>query len=266
MHKKTCLEKLEMRSAAAQNEPILATEDLSVNFGGLVAVNRVNFSMIEGELCCLIGPNGAGKTTFFNLVTGHLKPSGGRIKLMGKDITGLHVHDIICMGIARTFQITSLYDNLSVYETVRLAAQRKRESFNPFLRAKDLEGVEEKAIDALLAVDLKDKMDFLCGELPHGEKRKIELAIALALEGKLLLLDEPTAGLNDAETAEMAALIKRISSAASILVIEHDMAFVRDIAHRITVLNRGEIIAEGTPQEVEKDDLVKAVYLEGTAK
>lgn len=255
-----------MKSALMGNETMLATEDLSVNFGGIMAVNRVNFSMKEGELRCLIGPNGAGKTTLFNLVTGHLKPYSGRIKFMGADITGLHVHDIVRMGIARTFQLTSLYNNLTVYESVRLAVQRKKESFNPFLRANALEGVEEKALKALSAVNLKDKVNLLCSELPHGEKRKLELAIALASEGRLLLLDEPTAGLNDAETAEMAALVKKISATATVLVIEHDMAFVKDIAHSITVLNRGEIIAEGSPQEIANDDLVKAVYLEGLAK
>ncbi len=248
---------------AAAGEAILETRDLTLHFGGIRAVNGVDFRMPPGELRCLIGPNGAGKTTFFNLLTGRLRPQRGSIRFQGEDITGRRPHQRVRLGMARTFQITNLFLRLPVFEHVRLAAQRQHETWNILARREDLPGVAGAAAEALEWVGLAEKVSLPASALSHGERKKLELAMALASGPTLLLLDEPTAGLNDAETAEVARLLKGVSGRVSLLVIEHDIAFVRAIAERITVLNRGEVLAEGTVGEIEANPAVQEVYLAG---
>jgi len=242
---------------------ILEARGLTLHFGGIRAVHAVDFRMWEGELRCLIGPNGAGKTTFFNLLTGRLRPQAGSIAFRGHDITARRPHERVRLGIARTFQITNLFQRLTVFENVRLAAQRRRETWNILRRRSDLPGVEGKAMEVLEWVGLGGRAALPASALSHGERKKLELAVARAADPELLLLDEPTAGLNDAETAEVARLLKGVAGRVSLLVIEHDIAFVREIAERITVLNRGEILAEGTVGEIEANPQVQEVYLAG---
>ena len=252
-----------MTAAGAIREGLLEVSGLTLHFGGVRAVNGVNFRMPAGELRCLIGPNGAGKTTFFNLLTGRLRPQRGSIRFLGRDITARRPHERVRLGIARTFQITNLFVRLPVFEHARLAAQRRQETWNVLARRDDLPGVNQKAAEALEWVGLADKAALSASALSHGERKKLELAMALASDPTLLLLDEPTAGLNDAETAEVARLLRGIAGRLSLLVIEHDIAFVREIADRITVLNRGEVLAEGTVAAIEADAAVREVYLAG---
>ena len=242
---------------------ILETRGLTLHFGGIRAVNAVDFRMPPGELRCLIGPNGAGKTTFFNLLTGRLRPQRGNIRLGGADITARRPHERVRLGMARTFQITNLFLRLPVFEHVRLAAQRPHETWNILARREDLPGVAGVAGEALEWVGLAERASLPAAALSHGERKKLELAMALASGPTLLLLDEPTAGLNDVETAEVARLLKGLRGRVSLLVIEHDIAFVREIADRITVLNRGEVLAEGTVGTIEADSAVREVYLAG---
>jgi len=242
--------------------PILETERLTMRFGGLTALNRVNFRMNQGVLWFLIGPNGAGKTTFFNVVTGKLRPSEGKVRFMGEVITGMSIHEIARKGIGRTFQIPNLFGNLTVYANIMIAAQKRTRSFNPF--SSESKGIDRETTEmALKTVGLIEKRNTIVGSLSHGEKRKLELGIALALNPKLLLLDEPTAGLNDVETKEMAQLLKQISGEISLLVIEHDIEFMREIAEVIMVFHKGTVLAEGSLAEIEQDERVKRVYLEG---
>ncbi len=252
-----------MTPLGASAEGILEARGLTLHFGGIRAVHEVDLRMPAGELRCLIGPNGAGKTTFFNLLTGRLRPQRGTIRFQGADITARRPHERARMGIARTFQITNLFLRLSVFEHARLAAQRRQETWNILARRDGLPGVAQRAAEALEWVGLAEKAAFSASALSHGERKKLELAMALASDPALLLLDEPTAGLNDAETAEVARLLKGIAGRLSLLVIEHDIAFVREIADRITVLNRGEILAEGTVAAIEADAAVREVYLAG---
>lgn len=229
-----------------------------------MVANNINFSMYAGELRCLIGPNGAGKTTFFNLITGLIRPSQGCVYFMGRKISNFASYKIVRLGIARSFQLANIYMGLSVTENIRIAAQQKVETFNPFVSSRGLHGIDRKAMKILDRLHLTSKRDTQASKLSHGEKRRLELGITLACDPDLLLLDEPVAGLSTAETEEIVPLIKDISSQnVSILIIEHDMKFVREIADTITVLHRGEILAEGSPEEIEKSEEVKKVYLGG---
>jgi branched-chain amino acid transport system ATP-binding protein len=220
--------------------------------------------MPEGELRCLIGPNGAGKTTFFNLISGILRPSKGSIYFMGQNITNFRTHKIARLGVARSFQVPNIYGSLSVFENIRIAIQQKVEKFNPFASSRRLDGINDTVMETLDKFDLVSKKDIQASKLAHGEKRRMELGISLACEPKLLLLDEPAAGLTTAETEEIIPVIKDISSQnVSILIIEHDMKFVKNIADTITVLHHGEILVEGSPDEIERNEDVKRVYMGG---
>lgn len=243
---------------------ILKTENLEKKFGGIIVANNINFSMSAGEVRCLIGPNGAGKTTFFNLITGLIRPSKGFVYFMGRNISNFPSYKVARLGIARSFQLSNIYKSLSVTENIRIAAQREVETFNPFVSSRTLNGIDTKVMKMLDRFHLTSKRDSQASNLSHGEKRRLELGITLACDPKLLLLDEPVAGLSTAETEELVPIIKDISSKnVSILIIEHDMKFVRKIADTITVLHRGEILAEGGPEEIEKSEDVKKIYLGG---
>ena len=225
---------------------LLETRNLSRNFGGLTAVADVDFKLEAGEIRAVIGPNGAGKTTFVSLISGRLAPSSGSIFFEGLDITNLPAFKRVRRGIAYTFQITSIYANLSAAENVALAAHQRG--------ASDLLGYLER-------VGLADRASQIAGTLSYGHQRLLEVAMGLALHPKLLILDEPTQGLSDAEIANFIALVRMLSKQATVLLIEHNMPVVMSLAHRITVMDRGMILAEGTPEEIRTNSAVQSAYL-----
>jgi branched-chain amino acid transport system ATP-binding protein len=241
--------------------PLLRTEDLTVRFGGLTALNRISFAVERGEIRAIIGPNGAGKSTFFNCLTGVLRPSSGRILFNGGDITGLSPDWISQKGIARSYQITNVLPNATTLENARIAAQSRRHGWSLLTHYRAYRDIMEKAEGALEAVGLRGKAGELAANLSHGEQRNLEIGIALATEPQLLCLDEPTAGMSAAETHDTMELVRRIAKDLTILIVEHDMQVVMELAQRITVLHYGEILAEGTPSEIQQNPRVLEVYL-----
>ena len=225
---------------------LLETRGLSKSFGGLQAVRGVDFRVETGEVRAVIGPNGAGKTTFVSLISGRITPSAGTILFEGEDVTPLPAFRRVQKGIAYTFQITSIYQNLSVAENVALAAHQ------PGGRA-NLEPLER--------VGLADRASQIAGTLAYGHQRLLEVAMGLALRPKLLILDEPTQGLSDAEIDNFIRLVRDVAKDETVMLIEHNMPLVMELAHRITVLDRGAILAEGTPEEVHANAAVQAAYL-----
>ncbi len=233
---------------------LLETKDLSRSFGGLHAVSNVDFALGEGEVRAIIGPNGAGKTTFVNLLSGRLRPSSGTVTFEGSDISGLPAFERVRRGIAYTFQITSIYPNLPTLENVMIAAQGGGH--------KDAgASIAERAGQALASVGLQDRAGETAGEMAYGHQRLLEVAMGLALDPTLLILDEPTQGLSDSEIEDFCGLVKEIANKATVLLIEHNMPVVMQLADRITVLNFGEILAEGTPEDIRADRQVQAAYL-----
>jgi branched-chain amino acid transport system ATP-binding protein len=248
-------------SRGAAPGPILKIEDLTVRFGGLAALNGVDFELSPGEVRAIIGPNGAGKSTFFNCVTGVLQPTSGRIVFDGEDITGMPSNAISQRGIARSYQITNILPNATVFENVRVAAQSRRHAWNMVRHRDSFSDLNEKAETALNAVGLLPKSHELAANLSHGEQRNLEIGIALATEPKLLCLDEPTAGMSAAETHGTMQLIRRIAKDLTILIVEHDMPLVMELASRITVFHYGEVLADGSPAEIRDNPRVQEVYL-----
>jgi branched-chain amino acid transport system ATP-binding protein len=240
---------------------VLRTEALTVRFGGLTALNNVNFAARTGEIRAIIGPNGAGKSTFFNCLTGVIRPSDGRIVFHGQNIAGLPPNEISQRGIARSYQITNILPNATTLENVRIAAQSRRHGWSMLKHHADFRDILDKALAVLESVGLAAKADELAANLSHGEQRNLEIGIALATEPKLLCLDEPTAGMSTAETHDTMQLVRRIAKDLTILIVEHDMEVVMELANRITVLHYGEILAEGTPQEIQQNPKVQEVYL-----
>jgi branched-chain amino acid transport system ATP-binding protein len=240
---------------------LLRTEGLSMQFGGLNALNNVSVAVARGEIRAVIGPNGAGKSTFFNCLTGVLRPTSGRIVFDGEDITGLTPDRVSKKAIARSYQITNILPGASVLENVRIAAQSRHHAWSLLRHHRAYGDVVERARVVLAAVGLQDKEDELGANLSHGEQRNLEIAIALATEPKLLCLDEPTAGMSVAETHQTMALIRRIARDLTILIVEHDMEVVMELAHAITVLHYGEILAEGSPADIQANPRVQEVYL-----
>ena len=242
-------------------DPVLRTEDLCIRFGGLSALSNVNFEVQREEVRAIIGPNGAGKSTFFNCLTGVLRPTSGRIFLNGENITGLPSNRISQKGIARSYQITNILPNATALENVRIAAQSRRHGWNMLTHHRAFRDIIEKAEATLEAVGLLGKSGELAANLSHGEQRTLEIAIALATDPRLLCLDEPTAGMSAAETRDIVDLIRGIAKSLAILIVEHDMEVVMELAQRITVLHYGEILAEGTPAEIQRNPRVVEVYL-----
>lgn len=235
--------------------PLLTTSKLSHNFGGLRAVQDVDFSVMPGEIRAVIGPNGAGKTTFVSLICGRIPPSSGRIVFDGTDITALPAHRRVRMGIAYTFQITSVFANLTAYDNVALPVQRT------LADGRSRQSVHASVIEALDRTGLAGRAHTLAGSLSYGHQRLLEVAMGLALKPRLLILDEPTQGLADSEIENFIGLVRNIAAEGTVLLIEHNMHVVMELAGRITVMNAGRVLAEGSPEEVKADPRVQEAYL-----
>jgi branched-chain amino acid transport system ATP-binding protein len=241
---------------------ILALDGVRRHFGAVLAVNGVTLSVAPRERRAIIGPNGAGKTTLFNMITGHLAPTAGRILFDGEPIAGLPPYAVARRGISRSFQRTNLFPRLSVRENLRLAAAARGRGSYDLLGSVSRRWVPmERARSVAEAVALTDRLDALAGELSYGEQRQLEIGVALATDPKLLLLDEPTAGMSPEETQRMTELLAGLPRAITLLIIEHDMDVVFTLADRITVLHHGELLVEGTVAEVRADPRVYDVYL-----
>jgi branched-chain amino acid transport system ATP-binding protein len=246
-------------------ETILETRKLTKEFKGFVAVKDVSLAVRKGTIHALIGPNGAGKTTCFNLLTHFLTPSRGQIYFKGKEITGSRPADIANMGLVRSFQISAVFPKLSVRENVRIALQRHRGHSYDFWRTERVLGALDERGDALIeAVGLTGYEATAAGELPYGRKRALEIATTLALEPEMLLLDEPTAGMAHEDVERIAALIKKVAVNRTVLMVEHNLSVVSTLSDTITVLARGEVLAEGDYATVSKHPAVVEAYL-GTA-
>ncbi|MEM7545094.1 MAG: ABC transporter ATP-binding protein [Pseudomonadota bacterium] len=232
---------------------LLTTSGLKRNFGGLTAVSNVDFALTQGEVRALIGPNGAGKSTFIGLLCGRLPPSAGRVEFDGRDVTALPAHKRIGLGMAYTFQITSIFGGLSAHENVALAARR----------ALGRGEVADKVGAALAQVGLSDRAGDVAGDLSYGHQRLLEIAMGLVQSPRLLILDEPTQGLAESEIAAFKALVRNLAGGMTILLVEHNMSVVMETADKITVLNFGAVLAEGTPAEIQADKAVQSAYLGG---
>ncbi|HEY8564091.1 MAG TPA: ABC transporter ATP-binding protein [Beijerinckiaceae bacterium] len=241
---------------------VLRTEGLTKSFLGFIAVQDVSFAVRQGHIHAVIGPNGAGKTTFFNLLTKFLPPTSGRIFYRDQDITALKPAEIARRGIVRSFQISATFPHLTVLENVRIPLQRRLGTQYHFWRSeKDLNSLDARATELLEQVGLQDYLHLQAVELPYGRKRALEIATTLALDPELILLDEPTQGMGHEDIDRVKALIKRVAAGRTILMVEHNMSVVSDISDRITVLQRGQILAEGPYAEVSRDPRVVSAYL-----
>ena len=243
---------------------LLNVDKVTKTFGSLVAVRDVSMAVEPGELRAIIGPNGAGKTTFFNLISGFFPPTAGSIRFDGADVTAVSPYKRVRLGMARTFQVTEIFPELTAAENVRISAETAAGyGLRPWLSRSAAAELRRRVDELLARVGLAAKGDRLVGELAHGDQRAAEIAMALALNPRLLLLDEPTAGMGDQETYEITQLIRRLhrDSKYTIVLIEHDMRVVFHLADRISVLDQGRLLAEGTPQEIAANEAVQAAYL-----
>ena len=231
--------------------PLLETRGLSMHFGGVTAVSDVNFMLAEGELRCLIGPNGAGKSTFFKMLTGQLEPSRGQVLFRGHDISRAHAHEVARLGIGIKTQVPSVFDGLSVRENIHLAASRLHSGE----RARRL-------VDEMLErIGLVHAADRVVGQLAHGQRQWVELGLVLSTDPQLILLDEPAAGMTHDEVQKTADLVREINRTRALIVVEHDMQFIRMIAKRVTVFNRGSILVEDTIENIMRNPQVRDIYL-----
>jgi len=243
---------------------LIATENLTKNFGGLRAVDGVTLKIKEGELVSIIGPNGAGKSTLFNLITGYIRPDQGKVSFRGEDITHLPVHQMVRKGIGRSFQLLNVFSELSVFENLRMGVHAHLgygfEFFTPLDRLKE---VGEKVPAIIESVGLTGKEAARAKDLSYGDNKILDVAVALTGDPKAILLDEPTSGLATKETGRMIDLIRKLSERLTILLVEHDMNVVFSVSGRVVVLNEGRIIAEGMPDEIRKNEVVQEAYLGG---
>lgn len=245
-------------------QPIIETKSLSKNFGALRAVNDVDLRVQPGQIHSIIGPNGAGKTTLFNLLNGFLLPTSGRVFFKGAEITNLPPYAISKQGIGRSFQITSIFPDLPVFENIRIAAQSRTKASYHFLKSlRSLKSLEEKANQILRKIGLEEKRDMLARNLSHGEKRILDIGIGLTTDPSLLLLDEPASGLAKEEISRVIKLVKELVDHITIILIEHNIDLVLSISDRITVLHQGSVIADDHPEQIQKDPRVQEAYLGG---
>jgi len=240
--------------------PIIRTEDITVEFDGFRALNSLNFSVDDGELRVVIGPNGAGKTTLLDVICGQVRPVGGRVLFKDRDITGLPEHQISSLGIGRKFQTPSVFDNLTPFENMELSWHENKRVFQS-LFASVTPSVRAQILGVLEHVGLAEKAHQPAGALSHGEKQWLEIGMVIVQDPDLLLIDEPVAGMTDDETEKTAQLLLSIAQDQTILVIEHDMDFVKQIAQKVTVLHEGALLCEGTVAEVQRNPQVVQIYL-----
>ena len=241
--------------------PILEISDVTQRFGNFTALNNVSVAFQAGQLTAIIGPNGAGKSTFFNVASGAFAPTLGRIKFQGRDITGTPQHGFARLGIAKSFQITNIFKQLSVHENVRVSAQMLESKFEIFRARAGYKTLIEKADALLQRVGLHALRDKQAGDLAHGQQRALEIAMALASEPVLLLMDEPTAGMSPEETGVMMQLITSLAAQRTVVLVEHKMKLVMGLCERLIVLHHGEFLAEGTPEQIRSNAEVRRVYL-----
>ncbi|MEH2015869.1 urea ABC transporter ATP-binding protein UrtD [Nostoc sp.] len=242
------------------NAKILETENVTVSFDGFKALNQLNFSMDVGELRVVIGPNGAGKTTFLDVITGKVQPTVGRVLFKGRNLRSLPEHQIARLGIGRKFQTPRIYLNLTPHENLEITSNPNKNVFSTLFGRSNT--AEKNSIKGLLeTIGLTPKADIRAGLLSHGEKQRLEIGMLVAQSPDLLLVDEPVAGLTDEETYNIGELLLALAQSHSILVIEHDMEFVRQIARKVTVLHEGSVLCEGNFEEVQNDSRVIEVYL-----
>jgi branched-chain amino acid transport system ATP-binding protein len=241
---------------------ILTIQNLYRHFGGVAAINGVNLAFSENELRSIIGPNGAGKTTLFNVITGKLSANSGQIVFRGQDITNRPPHEVVRLGICRTFQKSSIFPGLTVLENVRIARQIRVGGSRRIFAARDsLKTVQEETQAILERLGLRDKGKMLASSLSHGDQRLMEIGVALAGAPRLLLLDEPTAGMSPRETEQTMHLIRQLAKDVAVILVEHDMEVVMTISDKISVMHQGAIIAEGNPDEIQRNDQVREAYL-----
>ena len=233
------------------DNPILVTRDLTMRFGGVIAVDQVNFALAEGELRCLIGPNGAGKSTFFKCLTGQLKPTEGSIQFYGSELSGANTHEIVRRGIGIKTQVPNLFDGLEARENVALSARRKHTE-------RHANEITDRVLEQMGITDLAP---FVVGNLAHGQRQLVELAMVLAGEPKLVLLDEPAAGMAGEERRRLADVVRGLAGGTTFIVVEHDMEFIKDIATDVTVFHRGRIFLEGHVDEIMAHTEVQEIYL-----
>ena len=246
-------------------DPILTTKDLTRNFGGLTALNLVSLDIFDKQLRSIIGPNGAGKTTLINVMTGSLAASAGKVIYCGKDITASSVHQRVKTGICRTFQINSIFNGLTVYENIRVSKQLNLGgSARIFSPVGGLKAINQETDAIVERLGLNEVAGQVVSNLAYGDQRLVEVGIALASNPKVLLLDEPTAGMSPKETRQIARLIRALSKEVAVVLVEHDVELVMTISDRLSVLHQGGIIAEGTPQEISSNQDVKDAYLGST--
>jgi branched-chain amino acid transport system ATP-binding protein len=241
--------------------PILQVEGLSKRFGNFVALNNVSAQFQAKKLSAIIGPNGAGKSTFFNVVSGAFPPSSGRLAFQGRDITGLKQHEFARIGIAKSFQITNVFKQLSAHENVRVAVQMRHARYELLKPRAALTDLADRADALLHRVGLADLRHRPAADLAHGQQRALEVAMALASEPVLLLMDEPTAGMSPEETRVMMDLITTLAAERTVILVEHKMKLVMGICERLLVLHHGEFLAEGTPADIKANEEVRRVYL-----
>jgi branched-chain amino acid transport system ATP-binding protein len=244
-----------MSTSAINSAPILEVNNVTQRFGNFTALNNVSVAFQTGQLTAIIGPNGAGKSTFFNVASGAFPPTSGSIKFQGRDITGTPQHGFARIGIAKSFQITNVFKQLSSHENVRVSAQMRETKFELLRARASYQSLTEKA-DALL-----QRVGKQAGDLAHGQQRALEIAMALASEPVLLLMDEPTAGMSPEETGVMMRLITTLAAERTVVLVEHKMKLVMGLCERLIVLHHGEFLAEGTPEQIRNNAEVRRVYL-----
>jgi branched-chain amino acid transport system ATP-binding protein len=246
---------------SVDQDVILRTESVGKVFGGFTALRDISVDFRRGAITSIIGPNGAGKSTYFNLLTGAFAPTTGRVIFEGRDVTGLPQHRFAHMGVAKSFQITNVFPQLTTHENIRVAAQALQTCYHMWRPRSARRDLIDTADQLLRLVGLADRRDRLAGTLAHGEQRALEIGMALASRPRLLLLDEPTAGMSPEETRTMMDLIVKLASERTVILVEHKMKLVMGISNRLLVLHHGELLAEGTPDDIRRNEDVKRVYL-----